>query len=468
MKRIFISIIVVLSFICAISVAPGCANIIPPTGGPKDTLPPVLMSALPKDSTLNFNSYRITLEFDEYVQLDNNLNEQLIVSPNPDNTPIIEAKLRTVSIKLKDSLKPNTTYSIDFGRALKDVNENNVLKNFTYVFSTGDKLSNGMITGNVKLAETGEVDSQLLVVLHANLNDSAIKKLKADYYTRLDSSGNFHFTYLPDEKFAVYVLPNDYSKKYDDSTKMFAFYSDTVEASATPSKIQLYAYQEQKQQEKPATSSGSGNNKKTNEPRNLKFTTNLESNEQDLLDSFQFVLNKRITKFDSAKIILTDTNYHRINAYTVVQSDTTGKNFAVIYPWKENEHYKIIIDTSAFADSAGIKLSKNDTLSFKSKRESQYGSIRLHFNNMDFSKNPVLQLVQNKIIVQSVSLTGKEWYQKLFAPGEYQMRILYDNNKNGVWDPGNFDAKRQPEIVEKIKRPLVTKANWDNEIDINM
>jgi hypothetical protein len=446
MKRIFISIIVVLSFICAISVAPGCANIIPPTGGPKDTLPPVLMSALPKDSTLNFNSYRITLEFDEYVQLDNNLNEQLIVSPNPDNIPIIEAKLRTLSIKLKDSLKPNTTYSIDFGRALKDVNENNVLKNFTYVFSTGDKLSNGMITGNVKLAETGEVDSQLLVVLHANLNDSAIKKLKADYYTRLDSSGNFHFTYLPDEKFAVYVLPNDYSKKYDDSTKMFAFYSDTVEASATPSKIQLYAYQEQKQQEKPATSSGSGNNKKTNEPRNLKFTTNLESNEQDLLDSFQFVLNKRITKFDSAKIILTDTNYHRINAYTVVQSDTTGKNFAVIYPWKENEHYKIIIDTSAFADSAGIKLSKNDTLSFKIKTGEPVRQHTAAFQQYGLFKKPGATVGAEQNYCSVCKSNGKEWYQKLFAPGEYQMRILYDNNKNGVWDPGNLMQNVSPKL----------------------
>jgi hypothetical protein len=467
MKRIFISIVIVLSFISAISVAPGCANIIPPTGGPKDTLPPVLMTATPRDSTLNFKSNKITLEFDEYVQLDNNLNEQLIVSPNPDNIPIIEAKLRTVTIKLKDSLKPNTTYSIDFGRALKDINENNVLKNFTYIFSTGDNLSDGMITGNVKLAETGEVDSQLLVVLHANLNDSAIKKLKADYYTRLDSSGNFHFNYLPNEKFRVFVLPNDYSKKYDDSTKMFAFYNDTVEASTTPSKIQLYAYQERIPQEKPVTSSGSGN-KKSNEPRNLKLTTNLESNEQDLLDSFQLVLSKRVAKFDSSKIVLTDTNYHPISSYRVVQSDTTGKNFALIYQWKENEHYKIIIDTSAFADSLGFKLSKNDTIIFKTKRESQYGSIRLHFNNLDFSRNPVLQLVQKKMIAQSVSLTGKDWYQKLFTPGEYEMRILYDTNKNGVWDPGNFETKRQPEIVEKIKRPLITKANWDNEIDINM
>ena len=463
--------VLVIGFISAISlsVAPGCANIIPPTGGPKDTLPPVLVMAEPKDSSLNFKVNKITLEFDEYVQLDNNLNDQLIVSPNPENIPIISNKLKEVTIKLKDTLKPNTTYSINFGKALKDVNENNVLKNFTYVFSTGDKIADGILTGNVKLAETGEVDSQLIVVLHKNLSDTAVKKLKSDYYTRLDSSGNFHFNFLPYEKFAVYVLPNDYSKKYDDSTKMFAFYNDTVEANTSPKPIQLYAYQEYKQQNKPATSSESSKkSSQTTEDKRLKYTTNFENNQQDLLDSLELTFNKPITKFDSTQIKLTDTNYNRISAYTIVQADTSSKKFALIHQWKENENYKLIIDTAAFTDSAGTKLAKNDTLTFKTKRESQYGSIRLHFNNLDLSKNPVLQLVQNKVIVQSVVLNSNEWYQKLFEPGDYEMRILYDNNKNGVWDPGNFETKRQPEIVERIQRKLTAKANWDNEIDINM
>lgn len=468
MKKSLAFLAVIVSLICTMSIAPGCANIIPPTGGPKDTLPPVLVEAIPKDSALNFNANRINLTFDEYVQLDNNLNEQLIVSPNPTSTPVIEAKLRTVSIKLKDSLKPNTTYSIDFGNALKDINENNPLRGFTYVFSTGDKLDDGMITGNVRIAETGEVDSQLLVVLHTNFNDTAVKKIKADYYTRLDSSGNFRFNYLPNEKFAVYVLPNDYSKKYDDSTKMFAFYNDTVEASTSPQKIQLYAYQEYKQKEKPATSSSDKNNKKSNEPKNLKLSTNLENNEQGLLDSFNLTLNKPIATFDSTKVILTDTNYRRISNYRVLQTDTTGKNFSLVHAWKDNEYYKLIIDTTAFADSSGTRLTRNDTITFKTKRESQYGSIRLHFNNLDLSRNPVLQLVKGKAIVQSVILTTNEWYQKLFEPGEYELRILYDRNKNGIWDPGNFAEKRQPEIVEKIKRTINSKANWDNEVDINM
>src|SRR5215831_2470481 len=155
----------------------GCANIIPPTGGPRDSLPPVLVGASPKDSTTNFHSKTVALTFDEYVQLDDNINEEFIMSPTPDNAPFPEGKLRTVTVKLRDSLKPNTTYLLDFGNAIKDVNEGNRLKNFVYVFSTGDAIDNGTISGNVSVAETGEADSTLIVLLHENLNDTAVKKL---------------------------------------------------------------------------------------------------------------------------------------------------------------------------------------------------------------------------------------------------------------------------------------------------
>src|SRR4051794_38070538 len=269
-----LSILVIISLsLINLTTGTGCANIIPPTGGPRDSLPPVLVNSVPKDSTTSFNAQKIVLTFDEYVELDQNLTEQFIVSPNPENIPLVENKLRTVTIKMKDSLKPNTTYSLDFGNSLKDVNEGNVLKNFTYVFSTGKNLDNGTISGNVTIAQTGEADSTLIVLLHSNLNDSAVKKLKPDYYTRLDSSGNFHFRYLPHGKFAIYVLPNDFSKRYDDSTKMFAFYNSTVDADSNNQRIQLYAYQEVKATEKTSTqTTTTGKKNKKREKKKLKST----------------------------------------------------------------------------------------------------------------------------------------------------------------------------------------------------
>lgn len=454
--------------IALMHVQTGCANIIPPTGGPRDSLPPVLVAALPKDSSVNITTNKILLTFDEYVVLDDNSSQDIIVSPNPEKMPEIAAKLKNVTIKLKDSLLPNTTYSVNFGSSLKDVNEGNKYRNFTYVFSTGGQLATGTLSGNVTLAENGKADSTLLVMLYTNLNDSAVQKLKPEYYTRLDSGGNFHFKFLPAAKFAVYVLPNDYSKKYDDSTKMFAFYNTPVDVNNQPDSIKLYAFQEQKPKEKAALPSSPDNKKdKTAEDKRLKLTSNLSSNEQDLLGGLELTLSRKIKIFDTARIVLTDTGYKPITGYTW-QADTSFTKYSLQFKWPENELYKLIIQKEAFTDSAGVTLSKSDTLSFKTKRESQYGSVKLHFNNIDLARHPVIQLVQSEVIVKSIVLTSADWFTKLFEPGEYQLRVLFDDNKNGIWDAGNFATKLQPEIVQRIPRKLVIKANWDNEVDINL
>src|SRR5690606_5044720 len=136
MKKVFSAAIGSLLFYKLLFFISGCAQIIPPTGGPRDTLPPIMLSATPKDSTLNFNANKIVLTFNEYVQLERP-EEQLIVSPVPKIQPVVEAKLKEVTIRIKDTLEENTTYSINFGRALKDINEGNPAKQFTYLFSTG-------------------------------------------------------------------------------------------------------------------------------------------------------------------------------------------------------------------------------------------------------------------------------------------------------------------------------------------
>src|ERR1700712_2951499 len=147
----------------------GCANIIPPTGGPRDTLPPVLVQVSPKDSMVNFKETnkekKFTFYFNEYVEVQNAL-ENTIISPTVKNNPNIVAKLHTVTVTIKDTLDANTTYSINFGKAIRDVNEGNELKNFTYVFSTGPTLDNKKFSGHVVLAETGKIDTTLTVMLH--------------------------------------------------------------------------------------------------------------------------------------------------------------------------------------------------------------------------------------------------------------------------------------------------------------
>ena len=190
MKRLFFFLLVILFAIQQIIVLPGCANIIPPQGGPRDTIPPQLIKASPADSTRNFKGTRIIFSFDEFIDLQS-IQENLLVSPLPKSNPFVESKLNTVSVRIKDSLESNTTYSLNFGNAIKDYNEGNVIKGFTYVFSTGPYIDSLELHGKVILAETGKTDSTLTVLLHSSADDSAVVNEKPRYITKLDGNGNF-------------------------------------------------------------------------------------------------------------------------------------------------------------------------------------------------------------------------------------------------------------------------------------
>ncbi len=443
-----------------------CANIIPPGGGPRDSLPPRLISALPKDSAINVTQKNITLTFDEFVTLQG-IQENLIVSPTLKNIPLIDFKLRNVTIKIKDSLDPNTTYSFNFGESVKDVNEGNTAKGITYVFSTGNKIDYNKYTGRVFLAETGKVDSTLIVVLHKNLEDTAIVKERPRYYTRIKGNGSFEFTNLPQGDFSVFVVPNDFSKKYDDSTKLFAFRSRPLHISSEPESDTLYAYQEFKRKEKtvatvPLKLPG------TKDDKRLKYAVDFENGQQDILKSLQISFVKKLAGFDSSKFILYDTNFIKKSNY-VVTIDTGRTKITIQYPWKEDSYFRLLIAKDAVSDSGANTLAKADTLRFSTKKESDYGSIRLRFNNLEITKNPVLQFVVNDKIVESTPLTSNVFIRKLYRPGTYDLRILFDANKNGIWDTGEFFVtKRQPEIVQMISKPINIKSNWDNEVTITL
>jgi len=476
MKRIFCSaaFFIVTLHIIILLAGSGCANIIPPGGGPKDSLPPVLVASDPHDSSLNFKANKIVLTFDEYVQLDQNLSENLIVSPVPKTPPLITSKLKNVTVKIKDTLEPNTTYAINFGNAIKDVNEGTPYKNFTYVFSTGPTLDENSFSGQVFLAETGKVDSTLIVVLHNNLNDTAVEKLRPRYYAKLDGKGNFKFNFLPKGRFNAFVVPNDYNKRYDDSTKLFAFLNAPVDINDTTGSVVFYAYQEEKEKPKSSTSESATNKPKgkdkkdkDEEDKRLKFSTNLSGNEQGLLDTLQINFTRKLKTFDSSGFVLTDTNYRPIKN-VFVSLDTNRTTVRIHYPWPENTPYKLVMAKTAVADSADITLSKIDTLSFITKKESDYGSIVLRFSNLNLSKNPVLQIMKGDELAESVVLTGREWRQRLIEPGEYELRVLFDENKNGKWDPGSYKKKKQPEIVQFLSKKITIRPNWDNEEDVTI
>jgi hypothetical protein len=455
----------------------GCANIIPPLGGPKDSLPPLLMRANPQDSTRNFAAKKIVFEFDEFIAQPDNLQENLLVSPVPKSTPIVTSKLRTLTITIKDTLEENTTYSINFGNAIKDINEGNILKNFTYVFTTGPAIDSLTVSGKVIIAETGKTDSTLIAVLHRSTDDSAVIKERPRYVAKTDRDGQFTFRNLPPGTFALYVFKDEGGqRKYMNKGQLFAFTDSLVNTTENKS-FTLYAYteKEEKKEDKPKAVTPAINRPSATkgsaavQDKRLKIETNLANQELDLLGNLEISFKTAPLKyFDSSKVQLTNEKYEPVTGYRFTL-DTSKKKLTLQHKWEANTAYNLIVDKDFAEDTLEHKLARTDTLKFRTKKESEYGLVRLRFLNLDLSKNPVLQFVQGDQIKYSHVFTDRNFNAKLFVPGEYDLRILFDANKNGIWDPGEFFGKHlQPEKVIPVPRKLTIKANWDNEIDITL
>jgi hypothetical protein len=469
MKRIFLFFLIIL-LILKIAVLSGCANIIPPTGGPRDSLPPLLIKVTPPDSSRNFSNKTITFTFDEFIEdvQQQNPYQNVMISPNPSTQPIFESKLRTLTVKLKDTLEPNTTYHIDFGDVIKDVNERNVLNNFSYIFTTGNTFDTLQLSGNVVLAETGGIDTTMVAMLFKSGDDSAIVNDRARYITKLDGKGNFRFQYLPPATYYIYAM--DSRRIYSDQS-FFAFIDSAVEIKPDAPPITLYAFKEKKEQQQPgATFNFAGGNRPGVKPdeRRLRFSTNLSGNVQDLLGDFSLNFDRPIRNIDTTKMQLsTDSTF--IPASAAWEMDSLKKKLTLKINWKENTLYNLILDKEFAEDTLGRKLLKTDTLNFTTKKLADYGSVKVSFKNIDLSQNPVLQFSQNGQVVKSFTLTTTEVYQQLINPGEYELTILYDKNKNGKWDPGQFfGEKKQPELVRPLKQKITIRANWDNEFEITL
>jgi len=469
MKRLLFLLIVSLALV-RIPLFTGCANIIPPSGGPRDSLPPALVSANPAMNSLHFNTKKIVLTFDEYLD-PKDVRNNLTVNPVPKIQPLVTFHLKTITVELKDSLQLNTTYSLNFGRAITDINENNVLKYFTYNFSTGSYLDSTQYSGRVIMAYTGKPDSTLIAILHDRLYDSAVAKVKPRYATRLDSSGNFTFRHVKPGTYALYALKDESGTyEYTSREQIFAFADSPVNLEKSTAPLLLYAYQDTSNAWHAKKTPAKVEVKKTDKEKikRLVLTGNIPGGLLDLHNQLEINFEIPVRYWDSSKIYFSKDSFQTITQYHFLM-DSLNKKLTLSYDWKENTQYHLILQKDFAEDTLGQKLLKIDTINFRTKKESDYGNVRLRFRNLNYDLHPVLLFFQSDKLAFSYTL-GKNlrYNNKLFNPGEYELRVLYDRNQNGVWDPGDFYQHRQPEIVVPVRKKLSVKANWDNEVDITL
>ena len=217
-----------------IIITASCARRGRPEGGPKDETAPIMVTAKPPYESINFKDNTIKIYFDEYIVL-KDLQKQLVVSPPMKNPPLISPQgtpSKYISIKILDTLKPNTTYTFNFGNAVQDNNENNKLESFKYVFSTGSYIDSLTVKGSVSDAFKKKTEKSVNVLLYrldSTYNDSIIYKQKPDYITSTLDSTLFTITNVKEGKYVLLALKEQASDFiFNSKTDKIGFLSDTI------------------------------------------------------------------------------------------------------------------------------------------------------------------------------------------------------------------------------------------------
>ncbi len=186
--------------------ATSCANRTSgPTGGDKDTIPPVVIRSNPQNEAVNYKKKEITVYFNENITLDK-VTENVVVSPPQKTQPIVKANAKVLTVSLQDELQDSTTYSILFGNAIVDLNEKNPLENYVFSFATGSELDSLRVSGKLISAENLDPIANVAVGIHANLHDTAIIKDQFRRIAKTDSEGKFTIQNVKSGKYKIYAL----------------------------------------------------------------------------------------------------------------------------------------------------------------------------------------------------------------------------------------------------------------------
>ena len=218
--------IAILAFSATLIAA--CASIGSPDGGPYDETPPMFLGSKPEPFALGVKDKRVTLEFDEFIKIEKAA-EKVVISPPQITPPIIKTSGKKIIVELDDSLKANTTYSIDFSDAIVDFNEGNPLGNFSFLFSTGDQIDTLAVSGTVLNASNLEPIKGILVGLHSNLADSTFNTQAFDRVSRTDADGRFTICGIAPGSYRAYALQDaNQNFLFDQKNEMIAFLDSLV------------------------------------------------------------------------------------------------------------------------------------------------------------------------------------------------------------------------------------------------
>ncbi|RYD55408.1 MAG: hypothetical protein EOP56_15975 [Sphingobacteriales bacterium] len=493
--------IIIMACICW-----GCANVVPPSGGEKDTTPPKLLAIAPKDSLLNTRVTRIDMRFDEFVTV-SDASKEIQISPLLPLPIAVTTVGKKVTVKIPDTLLvENTTYRMTFGNAIKDLHEGNPFTGFSYIFSTGSYFDSLQLKGFVYHAITGLPDSGSQVVLYpATKNDSAIVREKPMYVTSVAKGGAFSFQGLPARAFRIYAMKdNNGNLVYDGGEEMVAFIDsvvmpvdsltqpivlnmfkevvdtarlDSVLVDSTGKLMDTVVKRADGAAATPSEAGGTSLSRKLRKDKDRDkddaFTYNVAVDTSDarkrtfdITKPLTIVFSRDVDTFNDQRMNLSyDSAGISVESNLGVARDTTTRSILrLTAPWKENTAYTLRLLKGFAKDTAGTDLMPS-RYTFRTKSDADYSKLNVHLPSKYGDSSFVLLITTATDKVHNKPVTDTLVRLNMLQPGTYYMRIIADKNKNGKWDTGDLLEKLQPEEVIPYMLPIQLKAGWDNIID---
>jgi len=434
-----------------------------PNGGPKDTTAPKLLNKATVDSMLNFKGGNIVIEFDEYIKLDN-IQKNFSISPLTKQNPKIKVKKKTLIISLPDSLlESNTTYSLEFGNAVRDIRESNTYQNLQLLLSTGPYFDSLYLNGKIIDAKTGMGDSLNVMLYSVDTPDSMILKQRPLYTTKA-AAGGFSFRGLPNKKFKIAALADKNANyTYDALGEKIAFTNKLVDAENPDTALVLYSFIEDRMID---TTKRGGIKRKGAAPKggfSYSFEPDLNRIPKlDYQDSLKIMLGDNPAMVNTDKIRFYENKVLDLSM-TTTYDDSNG--VITLFPhWEMGTEYMLVLQKAFLKDTLG-EGSKADTINFRTMAKEDYASILVTVDS-SLNKEGAILLVynKNKEIGRATNLLKANTFD-LLKPETYTLRILYDENGNGEWDSGNYKEGIQPEVTIELPKKLRLKPNWENKIE---
>jgi len=410
------------------------------TGGAKDTIAPTLKYSLPENYSIKFQGTKIKLVFDENIKL-KDINKQLIISPPMKNEPLIipTTATKNLTITLKDTLLPNTTYSLNFGQSIADNNEGNPYNQFKYVFSTGDYIDSLALGGRIKDAYDKEVAAFVSIMLYeANekFNDSTIYKENPRYITNtLDSLKTFRLENLKAGKYFLIALKdNNKNNKYNAKSDRIGFNKQIVTVpNDTVFELELFKEELPFKAFKPSQVSGNRlvlgfEGKENSKGEKPKITL---KNKDQIIPT----IITKLTKKDSLQVW-----------YTPLKVDSLSLNL-------EKGKYKKDF-------SFKIKKQKNDTVNLKAV---QSGVLNFRDRFTLESNTPLVKFDKSKMKLIDKDSTAVDFTT---AYDEYTQELFIDFK---IEEAQKYNLKMMPGAVtdffEKTNDTLSFRTNTKNRAD---